>query len=116
MPILVNLYEFIYMQFPSNMGTVPTYQHGTTGFWPELKHLMFSKAREAQLQQRVWHVEALAEEAAARELSGRQAELEVVAHAMQQLEAKQQAICREQLAEAEVQHQMRCKELEERGL
>ena len=32
------------------------------------------EAREVQLQQRVWHVEALAEEAAAREVAGRQAE------------------------------------------
>lgn len=73
-------------------------------------------AREAQLQQRIWHVEALAEEASARELAGRQAEVEACASAMQALEAKQQATCREQLAEAEAQHQQRCRELEERGL
>ena len=33
------------------------------------------EARELQLQQRVWHVEALAEEAAAREVAGHQAEV-----------------------------------------
>ena len=32
------------------------------------------------------------------------------------LQAKQQATCREQLAEAEAQHQQRCHELEERGI
>lgn len=73
-------------------------------------------AREAQLQQRIWQVEALAEEASARELAGRQAEVEACASAMQALEAKQQATCREQLAEAEAQHLQRCRELEERGL
>ena len=36
---------------------------------------VFVEARtELQLQQRVWHVEALAEEAAAREVAGHQAE------------------------------------------
>lgn len=31
-------------------------------------------------------------------------------------QAKQQATCREQLAEAEAQHLQRCRELEERGI
>eukprot|EP00434_Breviolum_minutum_P038655 symbB.v1.2.034296.t1/scaffold4400.1/size40136/1 len=73
-------------------------------------------ARELQLQQRVWHVEALAEEAAAREVAGHQAEVQACSTAMQALEATQQAACRQQLAEAERQHEARCHELEERGM
>lgn len=40
-----------------------------------VQKVRLAEAREAQLQQRIWQVEALSEEASARELAGHQAEV-----------------------------------------
>eukprot|EP00913_Durusdinium_trenchii_P010998 g10323.t1 len=84
--------------------------------WARAEAQAEKEVHSVQLQQRVWHVEALAEEAAAREVAGRQAEAEACATAIEELKAAHEAACNEQLAWAEEQHKGRCKELEEQGL